>query len=230
MYHKSSTENLISLTPHMTAQGSVIWLHGLGADGNDFAPIVPELNLHEELPLRFIFPHAPMKPVTINNGYVMRAWFDIESTDIHQRVDEKGIQESIKTVHDLIQAEVSLGIPTEKIVLAGFSQGAVIALIAGLTYAEKLKGTMGLSGFLPHAETILNKTPVANKKLPIFIGHGREDFVVPFALGQMTADVLTKYDHPVTAKYYPIAHTVNREEIDDIANWLKNLYQKTHAG
>ncbi len=229
MYHKTSTEHHIALSPETKAWGSVIWLHGLGADGHDFAPIVPELKLHNDLPLRFIFPHAPMQPVTINNGYVMRAWFDIQSMDIHQKIDEKGIHASIQIVNGLIQTEVDAGIPIEKIVLAGFSQGAVIALMAGLHYPKSLAGIMALSGFLPHAESLLTKANPANATTPIFIGHGREDFVVPFPLGERTADVLIKNHYNVTAKYYSIAHTVSLEEINDISRWLKDLYQKSNA-
>jgi phospholipase/carboxylesterase len=190
---------------------------------------VPELKLHKDLPLRFIFPHAPMQPVTINNGYVMRAWFDIQSTDIHQKLDEKGMQSSVKIVNEFIQQEIALGIPANKIVLAGFSQGAVIALLTGIAMNQSLAGMMALSGFLPHAETILHKANPANADTPIFIGHGREDFVVPFPLGERTADVLIKNNYAVTAKYYPIAHTVSLEEIHDISTWLKHLYQESNT-
>lgn len=224
-YNKTSTEHHIALSPEAPPLGSVIWLHGLGADGHDFAPIVPELKLHKELPLRFVFPHAPMQPVTINNGYVMRAWFDIQSLDIHQKIDERGIKSSVKIVNELIQTEVDTGVPIDKIVLAGFSQGAVIALMAGLQYDQSLAGIMALSGFLPHAESLLSHANMANAKTPIFIGHGREDFVVPFPLGERTADVLLKNHYPVTAKYYPIAHTVSVEEINDISRWLQHLFK-----
>jgi len=227
MYNKQSSEKNISILPTKEPAGSVIWLHGLGADGNDFAPIVPELKLQESLPLRFIFPHAPFKPVTINNGYVMRAWFDIKSLEIDQKVDEKEIQDAVKLIEDYISSEESLGIPTEKIILAGFSQGAVIALLTGLTFQKRLGGVIALSGFLPHTERILKEASKANRSMPIFIGHGTEDTIVSYQLGHMTADVLNKHHYNVTEKYYTMPHSVCPEEINDIAKWLNKIYNLT---
>jgi phospholipase/carboxylesterase len=219
-YQKTNNISSIELKPSLPAIGSVIWLHGLGADGHDFEPIVPELNLPASLPLRFIFPHAPIRPVTINNGFAMRAWFDIYSMNINQRIDEEGITESVNMVRNLIEHEKSLGIPTKNIVLAGFSQGSVIALSTGLSYPEPLAGVIALSGFLPNAEQIIANVREYNKSLPIFIAHGNQDLVVPCMLGQITADVLKRAGYPVTWKEYAMAHSLCGNEVQDIARWL----------
>lgn len=221
-YQSTNNTTSIELSPIVPAKGSVIWLHGLGADGHDFVPIVPELKLPHSLPLRFIFPHAPIRPVTLNNGFPMRAWFDIYSMNINQRIDEEGITASVKSVHDLIEHEKSLGISTENIVLAGFSQGSVIALQTGLNYPEPLAGVIALSGFLPNAEQIITGLSTSRKSLPIFIAHGSQDTVVPCMLGKITADVLMQAGYSVTWREYAIAHTVCAEEVDDIAQWLVN--------
>lgn len=219
-YQKTNNINSIELNPSLPAIGSIIWLHGLGADGHDFEPIAPELNLPTSLPLRFIFPHAPIRPVTINNGFAMRAWFDIYSMNINQRIDEEGITESVSLVRHLIEHEKNAGIPTKNIVLAGFSQGSVIALSTGLSYPEPLAGVIALSGFLPNAEQIIAGTREYNKSLPIFVAHGNQDLVVPCMLGQITADVLKRAGYPVTWKEYAMAHSVCGEEVHDIAGWL----------
>jgi phospholipase/carboxylesterase len=219
-YKKINNASSIELTPDKSAIGSVIWLHGLGADGQDFAPIVPELKLPTSLPLRFIFPHAPIRPVTVNNGFPMRAWFDIYSMNINQRIDVEGIAASIAMVRNLIEHEKSLGIPTSSIVLAGFSQGSVIALSTGLSYPEPLAGVVALSGFLPNAEQYLASAREYDKSLPMFIAHGSQDAVVPPMLGQITAEVLTKAGYPVTWREYPMAHSVCGQEIKDISEWL----------
>jgi phospholipase/carboxylesterase len=219
-YQKTNNISSIELKPSLPAIGSVIWLHGLGADGHDFEPIVPELNLPASLPLRFIFPHAPIRPVTINNGFAMRAWFDIYSMNINQRIDEEGITESVSMVRNLIEHEKSLGISTKNIVLAGFSQGSVIALNTGLSYPEPLAGVIALSGFLPNAEQIIANVREYNKSLPIFIAHGNQDLVVPCMLGQISADVLKRAGYPVTWKEYAMAHSLCGNEVQDIARWL----------
>src|SRR6185312_16159013 len=153
----SSLLSRIETNPAVSPIGSVIWLHGLGADGNDFAPIVPELNLPANLPLRFVFPHAPAIPITINNGYTMPGWYDIISPDMDQRADAAGIELSKKHLQALIENEEKLGIPPEKIILAGFSQGAVIALMTGLSYSQRLAGIIALSGYLPQRDTLLTQ-------------------------------------------------------------------------
>ncbi len=222
-YQKTNNAEYIELTPRTPAIGSVIWLHGLGADGHDFEAIVPELKLPPSLPLRFIFPHAPVRPVTINNGFAMRAWFDIYSMNINQRIDEEGIRASVNIVHSLIENEKRLGILTKNIVLAGFSQGSVIALSTGLSYPEPLAGVIALSGFLPHAENIIAGVREYDRSLPIFIAHGNQDTVVPCMLGKMTADVLTNAGYPVTWREYDMAHSVCGEEVNDISGWLKTV-------
>jgi phospholipase/carboxylesterase len=223
-YKKSILNNTIEVNPSEKASGSIIWLHGLGADGNDFLSIVPELNLPSNLPLRFVFPHAPMRPVTINNGYVMRAWFDIYSNQLVDRVDEEGIANSVQFVHQLIEQEQQLGIPSNKIILAGFSQGAVISLLTGLRYPDPLAGILALSGFLPSAEKIIADAPKVNQTIPIFMGHGSEDGIVPLKLGLTTANTLKAHHYPVAWHPYDMAHSVCIEEVKDIADWLKGIY------
>ena len=212
----------IEINPKTQATASVIWLHGLGADGNDFAPIVPELHLPETLAVRFIFPNAPEIPVTINNGYVMRAWYDIVSMSIDQRTDEKGVFCSVAALTDLIEKEIDRGIPADKIILAGFSQGAVIALTTGLLYPKRLGGIMGLSGYLPHADKIFAEASQANQSVPIFLAHGTQDPVVPFMLGQMACDLLTKHHYQVSWHRYMMPHSVCGEEIKDISEWIES--------
>jgi len=217
----------VEINPQTSPLGSVIWLHGLGADGNDFAPIVPELKLPSDLPLRFVFPHAPLRPVTINNGYVMRAWYDILSLTIEHHADLSSIDASTKKLHELIQHEETLGIAPEKIILAGFSQGAVIALTTGLTYSQPLGGILALSGYLPHGEQIMKQAISTNQSTPIFLGHGIEDSVVPYQLGENTYHLLQKNKYPVNWHPYQMSHSVCAEEINDIANWLKKIYLTT---
>lgn len=216
-YIENSTTSGVEMIPNVAPVGSVIWLHGLGADGHDFASIAKQLNLPSHIPLRFIFPHAPLKPVTINNGYVMRAWFDIYSKQIDQRIDITGIAESVKFVERLIQNELNKGIASEKIIIGGFSQGAVIAMTAGLQYIKKLAGVIALSGYLPNAAQVLaNK----NQVIPVFLAHGTEDSVVPFMLGKITEAALEKHGVPVEWHSYTMPHTVCTEEVRDIAAWL----------
>src|SRR3990167_7142695 len=185
-----TTLSSIEINPSTLANSSVIWLHGLGADGNDFVPIVPELNLPADLPIRFVFPNAPKKPVTINNGYVMPAWYDIVSLNMDQHADQTGIADSVKLIEQFIENEIKLGISSERIILAGFSQGAVIALTTALCYSKKLAGVIALSGYLPFAEQLSKKRSLINQDLPVFIAHGTEDSVVPYALSKNTCDFL----------------------------------------
>jgi phospholipase/carboxylesterase len=207
--------------------GSIIWLHGLGADGQDFVPIVPELYLPDTLPLRFIFPDAPMMAVTINNGHVMRAWYDIVSMTIDQHADQAGIERSIKQISELIQREEERGIPSNRIILAGFSQGAVIALTAMLTFPKKLAGALALSGYLPHAEKVMNLSTSINFDTPIFLGHGIDDVIVPHFLGEQAYHQLAKLHYPISSHSYPMGHSVCQEEIQDIASWIKNVYKSS---
>lgn len=220
--NKDSGLSCIEIDPsHGAAQCSMIWLHGLGADGNDFVSLVPELNLPSSIAMRFIFPHAPIMPVTINQGYEMRAWFDIYGLSFQEKIDEEGIHFSVTKIEKLIAQEVERGIPANKIFLGGFSQGSVIALATGLLHEKSLAGILGLSGFFPLTDDLREQTSLANKQIPIFLAHGTQDNVVPFQLGQTTEMLLKKAGYPVTWKTYPIAHTVCKEEIDDISRWVQ---------
>lgn len=208
--------------------GSIIWLHGLGADGHDFEPIVPELRLPSTLPLRFVFPHAPVRPVTINGGMSMRAWYDIFSLDRDGPVDEDGIRASGEILNDLVRQERERGMESERIVVAGFSQGGAIALHAALRYPERLAGLMALSTYLPlpeslDAEVITNDAAV-NGDIPIFMAHGSFDPVLPMQLGTDSASFLKKSGYSVEWHDYPMAHAVCAEEIDHIRDWLLRVY------
>jgi phospholipase/carboxylesterase len=214
----------VEINPQFPPVGSVIFLHGLGADGHDFVPAVSEFQLPQNLPLRFVFPHAPQIPVTINNGYVMPAWYDIRSLAIDNHADQSGIDLSVSRIQGLIQNEILRGIPAEKIILAGFSQGAVVALAAGLSYPEQLGGVLLLSGYLPQGESFFSKITSVNQKISIFWGHGTEDSVVPYALGQVAYHLLQKHHYLVQWHSYRMGHSVCAEEIADIANWLKGIY------
>jgi len=214
----------IEINPHTQAIGSVIWLHGLGADGSDFASIVPELQLPENLPLRFIFPNAPSIPVTINNHFVMPAWYDIISLTAERHADYTGIETSTKKIHELIEYEKERGIPAENIILAGFSQGAVMALTTGLTYPERLGGIVALSGYLPHPNQVLQQASTANQAIPIFLAHGTGDTIVAHSLGESVLSLLQKNHYPVEWHSYTMPHSVCTEEIRDIASFLKKVY------
>ena len=203
-------------------QGSVIWLHGLGADGHDFEPIVPELRLPADLRLRFVFPHAPVQPVTLNGGMAMRAWYDIISLDRDGPVDEAGIRASAAILDDLIVREQERGIAADKIVVAGFSQGGAIALHSALRSSERLAGVMGLSTYLPLRNKFSDEVTVST--LPIFMAHGTLDPVVAMALGRDAADLLIANGFSVEWHDYPMAHAVCPQEIDDIRNWLLSIY------
>jgi len=202
---------------------SVIWLHGLGADGHDFEPIVPELRLPAELPLRFVFPHAPVRPVTLNGGYPMRAWFDIVKIGLHQPRDLPGMQASQAAVEALIAREIQGGISASRIVLAGFSQGGAVALFTGLQHADKLAGIMALSTYLPLGEGMDIQIASANALIPIFYGHGTQDPVVPLQLGEYTRNWLSQQGCMVSWHPYPMPHSVSAEEILHIRAWLLSM-------
>jgi phospholipase/carboxylesterase len=202
---------------------AVIWMHGLGADGNDFVPIVNELDLQA---VRFVFPHAPMRPVTINNGYVMRAWYDVSHGDLEgksRRADEQGVRASQAQVGALVAREVARGIAANAIVLAGFSQGGAIALHAGLRYPDRLAGVMALSTYLPLAESLPAEAAEANRKTPVFMAHGLHDPIVPMVMGAGSMTYLTGLGYAVEWHPYPMQHTVCIEEIRDIAGWLRRV-------
>lgn len=206
-----------------TITTSVIWLHGLGADGSDFAPVPPLLGLPPELGVRFIFPHAPQQAVTINAGMVMRAWFDILSLDFTAPQDETGIRASADLIIELIKRENSRGIATSRIVLAGFSQGGAIALFTALRYPERLAGVAALSTFLPLADTTLTEVHTENADVPIFMAHGQHDAVLPLQLGQMSKDRLLAAGYPLVWHEYPMEHSVSPHELEDIGQWLSGL-------
>jgi phospholipase/carboxylesterase len=199
---------------------SIIWLHGLGADGHDFAPIIPELVPREWPALRFVFPHAPVRPVTINGGATMRAWYDIKGSDIASRQDETGVRESIAQIDALIAREHDRGVPAERVILAGFSQGGAIALAGGVRHARRLGGVVALSTYLPIHETTAAERSVANAELPIFMAHGSHDPVVPQSLGTRSRDLLRSLGYSIDWHSYPMAHTVGAEEIADLRQWL----------
>lgn len=204
-------------------RASVIWLHGLGADGNDFVPLVPELGLPGTLSLRFVFPHAPMRPVTINRGYVMRAWYDIVEREGAWREDGAGVRESGRLVEALLERETARGIPAQRMVLAGFSQGGAMALYAGPRYPERLAGIMALSCALPLADSLGSEASPANLDVPIFMAHGTHDPVVPLARATHSRDLLTGLGYRVNWREYSMPHSVCPEEVNHIAEWLAGV-------
>jgi phospholipase/carboxylesterase len=208
--------------------GSVIWLHGLGADGHDFEPIVPELQLPAHLGLRFVFPHAPVRPVTINGGMAMRAWYDIFSLERGGPEDEAGIRASAKLLAELVEREYQRGTPYEKIVLAGFSQGGAIAAHTALRYPQLLAGLMALSTYLPLQESfareVVQSASVRSAGLPIFMAHGSFDPVLPMSMGEQSRKRISEAGYEVEWHDYPMAHAVCAEEIADIRRWLLSIY------
>ena len=202
---------------------SVIWLHGLGADGHDFEPVVPELVRPGDRALRFVFPHAPVRPVTLNNGYAMRAWYDIIGIDRQSRQDEVGIRGSAAAIQALIARENARGIVAGRIVLAGFSQGGAIALFTGLRYPETLAGIIGLSCYPVLASTLEAERQAANQKTPIFLAHGTFDPMVEVTLGQEGRKLLEARGYNVEWHTYPMPHSVSPEEIEAIGTWLRRV-------
>ena len=201
---------------------AVIWLHGLGADGNDFVQAVDAIPL-PRIGIRFVFPHAPMKPVTINGGFVMRAWYDILGPDLSARQDEHGIRASQLAVDALIAREAERGIPAPRIVLAGFSQGGVIALHTGLRHGRKLAGIMALSGYLALHKTTQSERASANELTSIFMAHGQSDPIVPIAAGRLSRDFLKQLGYPVEWHEYDMPHSVCVEELEEIGTWLQQV-------
>jgi phospholipase/carboxylesterase len=199
---------------------AVIWLHGLGADGNDFVPIVSELKLPASLNIRFIFPHAPVRPITINQGYRMRGWFDVTSLDIAGRDDETGITESARTLMKLCDDQVTQGIAAERIIVAGFSQGGAIALYAGLRYPARLGGIMALSSYLPMQDRLAHEAADTNRNTPIFMAHGKHDDIVALKFGLQTRARLEQLGYHPQWHEYMMGHSVCMEEIQDISAWL----------
>ena len=218
---------MTQILPHITLEtapqptAAVIWLHGLGADGNDFAGLVPELDLTGLAPIRFIFPHAPSIPVTLNGGYVMPAWYDILGTQLQRVEDDAGIRKSALQVEALIAAEVAKGIPASRIVLAGFSQGCAMVLHTGLRHSAKLAGIMALSGYLPLAESVAAERSAANKDTPIFMAHGTMDPMIALDRAEASRDALAALGCKVQWHTYQMPHSVHPSEIADIGRFLK---------
>jgi len=199
---------------------AVVWLHGLGADGHDFEPLVPHFGLGDQPPVRFVFPHAPNIAVTLNGGMVMPAWYDIVSLSLEGRADAAGVRQSAERVGALIRDQNEKGIPSERIVLAGFSQGGAVAVHAGLRYPDRLAGILALSTYLAAEDDLDRERSDANAKTPIFCGHGLQDPVVPVILGDQLTDRVTDLGHPVASRRYRMEHQVCDEEISDVAEWL----------
>jgi phospholipase/carboxylesterase len=229
-YTRHDTQSAVTLQPTSAATASIIWMHGLGADGNDFVPIVPELRLPTSLNIRFIFPHAAMRPVTWNNGYVMRAWYDIKALGLKAEEDATGIHQSEQTIRRLIQHEIDQGIPPNKIVIAGFSQGGAMALQVALRYPHRLAGVMPLSTYLPLRDTLADEANIANRDIPILMCHGRQDPVVPYELGDTSRKLLEAQGYVVDFRSYNMPHSVCAEEVDDISQWLQKVLTASIAG
>lgn len=220
-YTQDQSDVEVTLSPQVPAVASVILLHGLGADGNDFVPIVGELGLPDSLPVRFVFPHAPLRPVTVNNGFVMRAWYDIVSFTPEGRADRAGTAESARRVADCMAREQQRGVAPGRIVLAGFSQGGAVALYAGLRYPERLAGILAMSCYLPFPEALAAEKTAANADVPILLCHGRSDPVVPIAMGLEAREELRAEGFTPEWHDYPMQHAVCMQEIADVARWLK---------
>lgn len=220
---------MTTLLPHIelnsgsNPDAAVIWMHGLGADGNDFAAIVPELDLAGCRSIRFVFPHAPSMPVTVNGGYVMPAWYDIMGTDLQKREDAAGIHRSALAIEALIANEVARGVDPRRIVLAGFSQGSAMALHTGLRHGAPLAGIVALSGYLPLVGDLAAEANPANRQVPVFMAHGSADPVVPVARGEASRDVLQAMGYAVQWHSYPMQHSVHPHEIQDIGTFLQSV-------
>jgi len=212
---------LVEMQTTAAPERAVIWLHGLGADGYDFVPVVKELESLGAPAARYVFPHAPMMPVTINNGFVMRAWYDIRTADLAHREDEQTIRSSQRAVEELIGREVQRGIPRARIVLAGFSQGAAITLQTGLRQAEPLAGLVALSGYLPLADRLAAERHPGSAEVPVLMAHGTDDPVVPVARAIHSRELLASLDYDVDWHEYPMPHSVCAEELEAIAAFLR---------
>ena len=201
-------------------EAAVIWMHGLGADGHDFEPIVPELRLPARPGIRFVFPHAPLRPVTINQGHVMRAWYDVRALAGVRREDEAGVRQSARQVEALIARERQRGIAPGRLVLAGFSQGGAMALHVGLRHPDRLAGILALSCYLPLAGALAAEASPANRDVPIFWAHGAHDPMLPLALAEQGREQVSALGYRIDWHQYPIPHSVSAEELADVARWL----------
>jgi phospholipase/carboxylesterase len=216
-----SLEKII-LEPQTPAQSCVIWLHGLGADGHDFANLVPELRLPVDHNIRFVFPHAPVRPITLNQGWPMRGWYDIFGLNRETQQDESGIRSMAERIRQLIAEQVSVGLDSQKILLAGFSQGGALALYTALTHAEPLAGVLALSTYLPIAPVLQQEAKVQSHSLPVLMVHGVADSIIPLQFAEHSRDVLQTLGYPVTWQTYPMAHSVCAEEVSLIRQWLQS--------
>ena len=214
----------LTIEPKQPADSCVIWLHGLGADGHDFAPVVPELKLPADLATRFIFPHAPQIPVTINGGMVMPAWYDILEMQLERKIDTEQLCASADEIVKLINQQVELGIPSERIIIAGFSQGGAVAYQVALSFPKRLAGLLALSTYFATENTI--EMHPANQKMPILIMHGRYDDIVPESLGIKAKNSLSEHHYPVEYINYPMPHSVCLEQIEEIGRWLTQHLHK----
>ncbi|HCH70480.1 MAG TPA: carboxylesterase [Colwellia sp.] len=210
----------ITIEPKKTATSCVIWLHGLGDSGAGFAPVVPLLNLPHNHAIRFVFPHAPEQAISINNGFVMPAWYDIKNNDLHNRADMDGVLKSESLVQALIQEQIDNGIPASNIVLAGFSQGGVMSLYTGLRYEQTLAGIIALSCYLPIKDQLPTELSTANKNTLVLQHHGKVDDVVPMSAGKMANELMKNKGYNTQWKTYPMAHSVLPEQLNDIGTWL----------
>ncbi|MGR9052769.1 MAG: alpha/beta hydrolase [Gammaproteobacteria bacterium] len=215
---------IVEILPPAKHRYTIIWLHGLGADGHDFEGIVPELRLGSQHGIRFVFPNAPVQPVTINGGMAMRAWYDIADMSFQGEADIAGIEQSSELISNLVRHETERGIPSENIMLAGFSQGGLIALHAGLRYSQRLAGIMALSCYLPTLAGLSTERAEANASTPIFMAHGSRDPVVPLSAGKAACDGLEAMRYPVDFRIYPMEHAVCLEEILDIAHFIDTCF------
>lgn len=209
----------VESSPGKLATACVIWLHGLGADGHDFAPLVPKLRLPDSLPVRFIFPHASKIPVTVNSGYIMPAWYDILEINLDRKIDEKQLTQNAKSIQDLIEREISRGIPGNRIILAGFSQGGAVAYQAGYTFNQPLAGLLILSSYFATQHSILINE--VNRKVPVLIQHGTHDSVVPELLGQRAYQAIKNFDGNATYETYEMDHALCGEQVRSLSKWLQ---------
>jgi phospholipase/carboxylesterase len=223
-------QDAVFIEPQAKVEAAVILMHGLGADGHDFEALVPELSLPALPPVRWIFPNAPVRPVTINRGYAMRAWYDVVAIDRAVPEDEAGIRDSAQVIGTFIQAEYERGIPASRILLAGFSQGGAMALFTALRWPERLAGLVGLSCYLPLAEKLAAEAHPANSNLPVFIAHGTLDPIVPFFLGETARDILRAQGHEVVWRDYRMQHEVCQQEVADLREWLLRVFLRRATG
>lgn len=221
----STPLSCVTIRPRSTPTHSIIWLHGLGADGHDFEGIVGELQLTLAAHIRFVFPNAPIRPITVNGGMAMRAWYDILDWSLDSHADTAAINESAQLLHELIEQEKRLGVETENILLAGFSQGGVIALHAAMTYPEKLAGVLALSSYLPTLGQLMTERATANNGMAIFMGHGILDSMIPIELAKAAYDALQGLGYPVSWHDYLMEHSVCIEEIQHISNFINRVFQ-----